>query len=307
MKILGPESVTFGVDDMAPARKFWTDFGLSKVEDTADRLVFETVEGTTIEVRPSTAPDLPPGVVSGNTAREIAWGVETEAELDEAATRLGKLTDVDVADGVVRAVDPNGYAIALKLSRRRPVAATPVDYNKPALPGRIDRRADIYERATPQILAHVVLQAPKLEQAADFYREALDFRLTDIYPARGIFLRANANHEHHNLFLLNSGETGFHHVAFELRSIHEVFGGGLHMTDQGWETHIGPGRHPVSSAYFWYFRNPCGGAAEYDSDTDHLTDAWVPGEWQPGLDTFAEWAFPSGAARFSGMQTKVER
>lgn len=306
MKILGPETVTFGVDDMATAGKFWTDFGLSKAEETNDRVVFETAQKTTIEIRPIAAPDLPPALIPGSTAREITWGVETEDDLDEAAARLGRLTDVDIADGVVRAVDPNGYAIALTLSRRQPIDVVPVGYNAPSLPGRIDRRADVHERATPQTIAHVVLQAPKLDQAVDFYREALDFRLTDVYPERGVFLRANGNHEHHNLFLLNNGEIGFHHVAFEVRSIHEVFGGGLHMTDQGWETHLGPGRHPISSAYFWYFRNPCGGAAEYDFDTDHVTDAWVPGEWEPGPYAFAEWALPSGTARFAGVQAKDE-
>ncbi len=307
MNVLGPETVTFGVDDMAAARRFWTDFGLSVAEDGQDRLVFETEEGTTIVVRPSETADLPPAPVAGNTAREITWGVAADSDLDEAAARLGGLTDVDIEDGIVRAVDPNGYAIALQVSRRRPVEAADIAYNRPGAHGRIDRRAEICARARPRILAHVVLQAPKLDQAVDFYREALDFRLTDTYPERGAFLRANANHEHHNLFLLNNGETGFHHVAFEVGSIHEVFGGGLYMTDQGWQTHIGPGRHPVSSAYFWYFRNPCGGAAEYDFDTDHVTDAWVPGEWTPGPETFAEWAFPAGAERFAGMQTAVER
>ena len=81
------------------------------------------------------------------------------------------------------------------------------------------------------------------------------------------------------------------------------FGGGLHMTGQGWQTHIGPGRHPVSSAYFWYFKNPCGGAAEYDFDTDMITDAWQPREFEPTPDTFAEWAYPDGARRFTGIQT----
>jgi catechol 2,3-dioxygenase-like lactoylglutathione lyase family enzyme len=306
MKILGPERVTYGVDDLAVAKKFWSDFGLALTEESPDRLLFETVERTSIEVRPIDAPDLPPAVVPGNTARVIAWGVESEADLEEIAAALGRVTDVRFEDDVVRASDPNGYAIAFIVSHRVPIEPAEIDYNRPAAPARVDRRAEIYRKATPQTMAHVVVQAPKLDEAEAFYREVLDFRLTDSYPGFGIFLRANANHEHHNLFLLKSGDQpGFHHVAFEVRNIHEVFGGGLNMTENGWETHLGPGRHPISSAYFWYFRNPCGGAAEYDSDTDYVTDDWQPGEWKPGPDSFAEWAFPSGTERYKGGQRMV--
>ena len=40
------------------------------------------------------------------------------------------------------------------------------------------------------------------------------------------------------------------HVAYTVRDIHEVLGGGLHISRQGWKTQLGPGRHPISSAYF---------------------------------------------------------
>jgi hypothetical protein len=134
--------------------------------------------------------------------------------------------------------------------------------------------------------------------------DRLGFKVTDWYPERGYFTRCPASHEHHNLFLLKAGDAlGFHHVAFEVRDIHEVFGGGLHMTDRGWKTHLGPGRHPISSCYFWYFRNPCGGAAEYDSDSDYVTDEWVPKEWEATPESFAEWAYAEGAERYSGIQT----
>ena len=76
-------------------------------------------------------------------------------------------------------------------------------------------------------------------------------------------MRGGASHHHHDLFILAApGKSGFHHAAFELGSIHELFGGGLNMTRCGWETALGPGRHPVSSCYFWYFKCPSGGAAE---------------------------------------------
>jgi hypothetical protein len=73
-----------------------------------------------------------------------------------------------------------------------------------------------------------------------------------------------------------------------------VFGGGLAFSARGWETQLGPGRHPISSAYFWYFRNPAGGLIEYCADEDQLTEAWQPRDFEPGPTVFAEWAIEGG-------------
>lgn len=50
----------------------------------------------------------------------------------------------------------------------------------------------------------------------------------------------------------------------------------------------------MSSAYFWYFRNPAGGLIEYYADEDMLTPAWQPREFEPGPTVFAEWAIDGG-------------
>ena len=107
--------------------------------------------------------------------------------------------------------------------------------------------------------------------------------------------------------MLNVGKKrGFHHLAFELGSIHELFGGGLNMTRRGWRTALGPGRHPISSCYFWYFHSPCGGAAEYDFDSDLVDERWVPGSFEQTPEVFAEWCLAEGMADsllYKGVQT----
>jgi catechol 2,3-dioxygenase-like lactoylglutathione lyase family enzyme len=292
MKILAPEWITYGVEDMDAARRFWTDFGLNLAEKKADSLVFETVEKSKVVIRPKDAEDLPPAVIGGSTAREITWGVESADDLKAIADALWDINSLRVEDDVVRVVDPNGYPMAFRQSVTQKIAAVDQEYNEPGAVTRIDRRARTYDRATPQLMEHVVFFSPKLEEAEEFYRDRLQFQLTDRYPSDSIFLRCNGNHAHHNLFFLKTDDDklGFHHAAFQVSTIHEVFGGGLHMTDQGWKTRIGPGRHPISSSYFWYFHNPCGGAAEYDWDTDYITDDWTPRVWPKDHESFAEWA-----------------
>jgi len=299
------DSVIYGVDDLDVARRFWTDFGLAPVADAADALVFETAEGARVVVKPADDQSLPPGLADGNTVREIVWGADSESDVAAIAAELEKDREVrQDADGTLHTTDHQGYAIGFRKTAVAPVKVAPTSYNVPGEPQRVDQRGKVYERAVPQQMSHIVLLAPDLDAAVAFYTERLGFVVTDFYPKRGYFLRAPGSHEHHNLFLLNAGEAiGFHHLAFELRDIHEVFGGGLHMSDQGWQTHLGPGRHPISSCYFWYFKNPCGGAAEYDSDSDYVTEDWQPRAWESTPEAFAEWAYDGGAQRYSGIQT----
>ena len=305
MKILGLESVTFGVDDVATARRFWNDFGLSEVANGADNAVFETREKATIVVRAIDDPDLVPAPVEGNTAREFTWGLETQAEVDAIADELARDHQITRSgDGAIPAVDPVGYGIAFRVSRRVAVEPEPPEINPPGAVTRVNKRARVYDKAAPLHLSHMVILVPNIEETKDFYVDRLGFKLTDSYPGRGYFLRAGASNEHHNLFLLKAGENkGFNHIAFELGSIHELFGGGTHMMDKGWETHLGPGRHPISSCYFWYFKNPCGGAAEYDFDSDFITDDWNPKDWESVPGSFAEWTLAEGIQRYETIQT----
>ena len=304
MKIVGVESLTFGVEDKALAAKFWDDFGLELIEDSDNSLVYATEERTTMIVNPIDDPELPPAVSEGSTVRLYTWGVEAQSDLDEIRDELAKDRQVTVADdGTVATVDPNGYPIAFQVTKRQPVVPEPADYNRPGAHDRRDIRAKAYTKASPQIIGHVVVFSPNLDETTELYMDRLQFRMSDRYPDFGHFLRANGNNEHHNLFLLKAGDKiGFNHVAFELRNIHEVFGGGINMNEQGWETQFGPGRHPISSCYFWYIKNPCGGSAEYDSDTDHVTDDWETGVWEQDPQSLAEWAIDGGVGRFKGFE-----
>ena len=64
MALTGIDAVVFGVADMAEAKRFLDDWGVSEVSATADRLVYRTRDGAEVIVRPKDASDLPPPIES---------------------------------------------------------------------------------------------------------------------------------------------------------------------------------------------------------------------------------------------------
>lgn len=300
MSVLGIDQITYASDDLPLARRFFSDWGLKLLSDDATGLRFETLNGCRVNVAPLGRSGLPAPIEDGPTLVEVVWGVDSDADLDRYAAALADQPGfVDtVVDGARRigATDPNGLALRLQRTRKRAIqiecAAMNTWNDKP----RLDQRSPVYERATPIEVGHVVFFVADVAATSAFYRERLGFVDSDGYPGRGAFLRCAADGGHHDLFLLQlpTGKRGINHVAFTVRDIHEVFGGGLHFSRCGWETQLGPGRHPISSAYFWYFKNPAGGLIEYYADEDQLSAAWQPREFEPGPTVFAEWAVDGG-------------
>ncbi len=300
MSIVGIEQITYGVESLDESRQFFQDWGLTLVEDSAHILRFECLNGCSVLVVDTRAVMLPEAIEEGPTVREVVWGVANVADLDSFAIALEDQPGFSdtVVQGVRRIAcqDPNGLAIALQVTRKRAVEADSAPMNTWGERRRVNQPAPIYERAMPIEVGHVVFFVADVKGVERFYVERLGFVSSDRYPDRGAFLRCAQEGGHHDLFLLQlpMGKRGINHVAFTVRDIHEVFGGGLHFSRCGWETQLGPGRHPVSSAYFWYFRNPAGGLIEYYADEDQLTADWEPREFEPGPTVFAEWAIDGG-------------
>jgi catechol 2,3-dioxygenase-like lactoylglutathione lyase family enzyme len=293
MALCGIDAITFGVTDMAECKRFLDDWGVRPIGVDQNRLVYETLDGAQVIVQPKEAFDLPSAIEAGNTVRQVTWGASDKQEL---AAVVSRLPDVETGpDGLARAYDPNGMCVAFRVSQRRPFVSTPTPVNGPGAHQRIDRRSPVYERAQPIQIGHVVAFAADFAAMRAFYTERLGFLVSDEYPGHGAFMRCRAVGEHHNMFILNRpGRPGVNHVAFTVSDIHEVIGGGIAMSKKGWKTEIGPGRHPISSAYFWYFENPLAAPLEYYADDDYCTEAWRPGVFERKPELFAEWAIAGG-------------
>ncbi|MFC3677998.1 VOC family protein [Ferrovibrio xuzhouensis] len=295
MSILGIDRITYGADDLAACRRFFLDWGLRLVREDDAGLDFESLNGCEVQVRRENDTSLPPAFEAGPTLRQVIWGAESEADLAQRRTAMAGQPGFAEADGTLYCIDPTGLGIGLRVSRKRAVAVRGVPSNTWDNAARVNTPSPVYQKAEPVEVGHVVLFTDKLAETTGFY-ETLGFVLSDRYPGRGHFLRCAPRGGHHDLFLLQTPEAkrGLNHVAFTVRDIHEVFGGGLHIARCGWETQLGPGRHPISSAYFWYFRNPAGALVEYYADEDVLTEAWQPRDFEPGPTVFAEWAVAGG-------------
>ena len=271
MSITGIDSITYGVEDVELCRRFFTDWGLKPQGKD-----FETLNGCEVKIRHKDDPSLPPAMEPGSTLREVTWG-----------------TDGDIQ---APCADPNGLALKFRKSQKRQIDAKGVPVNVWGHTPRVDRPSPVYERAEPVEVGHLVLFTDRLAEMEKFYVGKLGFHVSDRYPDRGVFLRCTPEGGHHDVFVLQTpvSKPGINHVAFAVRDIYEVFGGGLNVSRRGWTTEIGPGRHPISSAFFWYVKCPAGGLAEYYADEDYVTPAWKPRSLTPSPENFAEWGITGG-------------
>ena len=300
------------------AQKFFNDWGLKELAVSDEEQTHETLTGAQVIVRQPYDVRLPAAMEAGATLREVVWGMKDVASLDlllktatsrqiHCAMRYENNSDLKE----ITTLDPHGLKHTFRVSQQRKVELQGSPSNPYGAEQRINSPSPVYDRATPVEIGHVVLFSDCLNEAVAFY-EALGFVMSDSYPGRGAFLRCSAAAGHHDIFLLQlppgadgKSKRGLNHIAFTVRDIHEVFGGGLAMSRAGWKTQLGPGRHPISSAYFWYFECPVGGLIEYNADEDHLTADWQPREFTPGPTVFAEWAIDGGIDGHTRRQPQV--
>lgn len=305
MDVLGIDEITYGVDDLTTCKKFFADWGMNLVEETDKSLVFETMNRCRVIAKTTDFPGLPAGIEDGPTLREVVWGVSS----DEVITRFTDIVKnlpgyVNDNAGRIGCTDPNGLAVRFQKTRKIDVDMQVAGTNTWTDKSRRNQRSPIYDRATPIEVGHVVFFVKDVNAVEKFYTDHFGFVASDRYPNKGAFLRCAAEGGHHDIFLLQPphGKPGLNHVAFAVRDIHEVFGGGMAMSRLGWETQLGPGRHPISSAYFWYFKSPAGGLIEYYADDDYLDAEWEAREFEPGPTVFAEWAIDGGLDGFTRRQ-----
>jgi len=284
MNILGPDSLVFGVDDVAACIQFFTDYGLTPVGVSESGGCFEAVDGTSIVIARREDPSLPAPMETGTMLRKTIYGVADRQTLNAIADELGRDREVKrLPDGSIEAMDDLGFVLGFQLSVRRKIDVPGEAVNAPGSPpGRapniLGAKADAEHR--PLTLSHVVYFVPDQAKAARFYTDRLGFRCTDRFTDAGSFLQPAGTLDHHTLFLIQTPAfmKGVEHFTFHLSGPTAVLQCGSRLVAKGYQSFWGPGRHKFGSNWFWYFNSPVGCHVEYDADMDLHDDTWVARE-----------------------------
>jgi len=281
MKILGPETLVFGVDDIDACGRFLADYGLLPQDDGR----YEALDGTGVVIRKQDDPTLPAWPLqTSNQLRKTIYGVADKATLEQIADELGRDREVKrLPDGSIEAVDDVGFVLGFQITKRRAVDLLAEAVNAPGdarrgvnVPGvPVDLNEPL---PRPRTLSHVVYFVPDTDKAEAFYVNRLGFRLSDRFIGMGPFLRPAGTLDHHTLFFIQTPPAmqGCEHFTFHMGGPTEVLRAGYAFAGKGYESFWGPGRHRFGSNWFWYFNTPMGCHIEYDADMDQHDDSWVP-------------------------------
>ncbi|NWL77741.1 glyoxalase [Pseudomonas taiwanensis] len=289
MKIIGPDYLVFGVDDVDACVQYLTDYGLKPRGLDATGGYLEALDGTGVVIRHRDDARLPKAMETASTLRETVYGVADEATLQAIEAELSKDRDVVRGkDGVLRVVDDMGFALGFQITCRRTLDLPGEISNAPgsSFSREVNTLGSSDEMAAlPRSLSHVVYFVPDYAKAEAFYLR-IGFVCTDRFTDVGPFLRPAGTLDHHTLFLIQTPPfmKGIEHFTFHMGGPTEVMLAGTRLVEKGYESFWGPGRHQLGSNWFWYFNSPMGCHVEYDADMDLHDESWTAREALPGAD-----------------------
>jgi len=281
MKIIGPDALVFGVDDVAACAQYLADYGLKPVDVNQDGGRFEALDGTAIILARKDDPRLPAPLGTATMLRKTVYGVADQQALDAIAAELERDRAVRrLADGSLESVDDMGFALGFQVTVRRPLDLPAEAVNAPGAANRPLNHIAVDENAPalPRSLSHVVYFVPDAVKAEAFYVHRLGFTCTDRLLGAGPFLQPAGSLDHHTLFLIQTPPfmMGIEHFTFHMGGPTELMQAGTRFVNKGYQSFWGPGRHKMGSNWFWYFNSPLGCHVEYDADMDRHDAAWHP-------------------------------
>ncbi|HSV79050.1 MAG TPA: VOC family protein, partial [Ramlibacter sp.] len=242
MNILGPDSLEFGVDDVAACSQYLADYGLKPVGVIPQGGRFEAADGTAIEIAHQGDAALPPSLGTASMLRKTIYGVDSQATVDAIAAELMRDREVRrLADRSIEACDDMGFMLGFQVTRRRILQMPPEAVNAPGAPAqRAPNVVAVSEQAAirPRTLSHVVYFVPDVVKAEAFYVERLGFRVTDRLGGAGPFLRPAGTSDHHTLFMIQTPPfmKGCEHFTFHLGGPTELMQAGTRFVEKGYQS-----------------------------------------------------------------------
>lgn len=218
----------------------------------------------------------------GDTLAFMGWEVEHRDDLQSYAARLDKagvtvnlgskdLCDRRFVESLIWFEDPMGNRVELVYG--------PMIASDPFVPGRPIQGF----QTGPLGMGHAVLHVKDINVMLPFYRDLLDFHVSDygLVPYGLYFFHVNGRH--HSFAMVGSGQAGFHHFMVEFQNLDDV-GQGFDLAQQE-EGRVAYtlGRHTNDYMTSFYANSPSGffvengwGGRVIDPDT------WEPHETHDG-------------------------
>ncbi|CAE7487025.1 mhpA [Symbiodinium microadriaticum] len=293
------------------AKTFFEDFGLTTVEESADRLFMRGAAEAPycLELR------------KGREAQLIGLGLEVrdEADLDALAALPGAEKGIsDNPGGGARVLihDPSGRLVEAVYGAT-PFPAQPLrDAITANLPGAVTR-VNAGQRPpieVPQVikLGHVVLEASHYQAMSAWYTECFGLIPSDVEvlpdgsPAVAFFRFdcGDVPSDHHSIAMAQSFADKHAHSAFEVIDQDAVGIGQAMLRKRGYNHAWGMGRHILGSQIFDYWRDPFGEMFEHYCDGDVFT-ADVPTGIHDGVITLIDGDYPTTGDFIAASSDKV--
>ncbi len=218
----------------------------------------------------------------------LGFKVEFESDLDELAGRLAdrgieptRFAAGDLGPGsgaTCRFTAPSGHVVDLVHGMEQVGNGLPV-HNPPPAPEGLTGIA-------PPRIDHIFLMCEDVDGVTAFFREVLDFRLTEQIMAddgHQLVTFLERTHTPHDVAFFTGPDGGFHHVAFWVDEWNDLRHGADTCAYHGVNIEAGPTRHGATRGCGLYFFDPAGNRNElytggYWFDPDDEPTTWTEAE-----------------------------
>jgi catechol 2,3-dioxygenase len=222
-------------------------------------------------------------VIDLNELERLAARVEAEGI---AVTRHAP-GEVCVGSGtIVRFTAPSGHVVELEQGQKQVGNGLPL-INPPPKPDNLKGMA-------PPRLDHIFLMCEDVDRITAFFRNVLEFRMTEQIVADsghllGSFLERS--HTAHDIAFIQGPDGAFHHIAYWVDEWNNLRDGADICAYHGINVDVAPTRHGATRGCGMYFFDPAGNRNElftggYQFDPDDEPTTWTEAEMGRAIFTY---------------------
>lgn len=164
-------------------------------------------------------------------------------------------------------------------------------YVNPARPAYLRNTA-----SAPLNIDHINLMTTDVKKETDFFREVLEFKISDIVDPEMngnymmTFMRfRNYHHDVATTITKNPADT-LHHLAWTMSNIEHIKVACDVLSQFEIDVELGPGRHPIGPNLYAYYLEPGGNRFEYVAEQANLDPASPTQTWRSMADTLESWS-----------------